>query len=355
MAAALPAWPQAPRCDAATCPPLQLRLEEGFQVSRQRLEQGPQAAAAAQRSTAPGQPIQQAQPQASATAGSPWLAAALALVAGMLLQWRVQGLLRRRRTSVAAAVVPTPAQARASVRASGLARDVPPLQQAAVTGAEPSDEPEEAPSIATQLEAPAADVVPDAAFFVVPAEAVSEAGPSAEASTVVEAEPAATEMLPEPAPLEAATAQPAPASPPEQTPAATSDADHLETVALLRRLSAQRARGLHPEERLVQVFRRIASGRTEAAARSLRELEAFCSGSEEAFPSELMTTRQHIARGRDYDLGKRIDGLRARAQDEASGRRLAVAGAFLRRGRFDAVAEVLDELESDLIGEVEVL
>lgn len=142
---------------------------------------------------------------------------------------------------------------------------------------------------------------------------------------------------------------------PEPSPAAAADTHRLETVALLRRLSAQRARGLHPEERLASVFRRISSGRTDAADRSLRELEAFCSEGDEAFPPELMTTRQHIVRGRGHELGLRIDALRTRAQDEASGRRLAVADAFLRRSRFDAVTDVLDELEADLGREIEIL
>ena len=53
MSAALPAWAGVPRCDAATCPPLQLQLEQGFEVSRQRLEQGLPAAAPACRNQRP--------------------------------------------------------------------------------------------------------------------------------------------------------------------------------------------------------------------------------------------------------------------------------------------------------------
>lgn len=545
-AAALPAWPEAPRCDAQTCPPLQLRLEEGFQISSQRLEQGMPAAVPAPDSTAPGQATQPLPPQLAAEATSPWLIAAFALVAGMLLQGLIQGLLRRRRAAVPGVVAPTPAPMQVSARATGLALELPAAEPAAtlspeplavfadvadepaepVTAAEtlPEPPPAESPVIAeaqselleepqdpvmVELELPpnlaiaetpaalaeaAEPEVPVVAFEALPEPEFPEAGLfapvepevaelSGEATAAIDppleaveaplepteepqdpvvvfeleplptpasAEPpavsaelagepsepvTAAEIPPEPVffiepfpdelpavaevpqdpvvfeleslvtsftadpPEVIAAGEPPPepefpeAAPvatvesgiqdlsgevpaeidfeldfplepeavegaaelPEPAPAAASDTHRLETVALLKRMSAQRARGLHPEARLASVFRRISSGRLEAADKSLRELEAFCSDSEEAFPPELLTTRQHIVRGRDYELANRIDSLRARARDEASGRRLAVAGVFLRRGRFDAVAEVLDELESDLSREVEVL
>lgn len=485
MSAALPAWAEAPRCDTANCPPLQLQLEQGFEVSRQRLEQGLPAIAPA---SAQPQSASEPAPEAAITASlSPWLIGALALAAGMLLQGFLQGLLRRRRMTAAVTVEAAAAEAPIPVRALGLEPDVaeatpaamfitePPLAEArsglleeelqatparfelesldietpepaaAVAQLQPVDLAGEAlpePEI-TEL-APGAMVEPDASerlaeaspslveepqaapvcFELEPLDAETtapiaavaepqlaatpdgEALPEAEVADVMPAEPATLELTGEAwvtaedpmglalepqflavdsdampptealadaldaviaavaeeitaldfpeaaAPAEAVTD---PVGLPEPSPAAAADARHLETVALLRRLSAQRARGLHPEERLASVFRRISSGRTDAADRSLRELEAFCSEDEEAFPPELMTTRQHIVRGRGHELGLRIDALRTRAQDEASGRRLAVAGAFLRRSRFDAVTDVLDELEADLGREIEIL
>lgn len=504
MGAVLPAWPEAPRCDAATCPPLQLRLEEGFDVSRQPVAPAPSAVAPV--AEQPSQTVQSS--PAVAPPLSPWLAGALALAAGMLLQGIIQGLLRRRRmAAVEPAVVAAPIPARASsleldepevapvvalgvdapapeislapavsVEAPSAVLDLaeaqtgrqeeseaapalfelepldaetpaptaevdePPVVTVAseavaepevpetVTAAEaqpaPVEEPQAAPvrfeleMLDAETPAPTAEVdessavaiaseaLPDSevpeiapAALVEPEtpERIGEAwaaidapldfslepqflGVTAEASTPpVAAEAAPLEAVAEAPVVEVAEDEafavaaeeigaidsPVYATSPEAvsaeaaaTPPATAlhgEAQRLETVALLRRLSAQRARGLHPEERLASVFRRISSGRTEAADKSLRELEAFCREGEEDFPPELMTTRQYIVRGRDYELGQRIDSLRARTQDEAAGRRLAVAGAFLQRKRFDAVAEVLDELESDLSQEIEIL
>ena len=511
MGAVLPAWPEAPRCDAATCPPLQLRLEEGFDVSRQPVAPAPSAVAPV--AEQPSQTVQSS--PAVAPPLSPWLAGALALAAGMLLQGIIQGLLRRRRmAAVEPAVVAAPIPARASsleldepevapVVALGVDAPAPEISLAPAVSVEapsavldlaeaqtgrqeeseaapalfelepldaetpaPTAEVDESPAVAIASEAWAEPEVPEVVttveWSVAEAQPVSLEEPQ-DAPVMFELEPLDAEVLaptaevdespavaiasealadsevpeiapaalvepeaperigeawaaidapldftlepqflgvtgeaptppaavePEAAPLEAVaeapvveTAEdeafavvaeetggidsPVYATSPEAvsaeaaaTPPATAlhgEAQRLETVALLRRLSAQRARGLHPEERLASVFRRISSGRTEAADKSLRELEAFCREGEEDFPPELMTTRQYIVRGRDYELGQRIDSLRARTQDEAAGRRLAVASAFLQRKRFDAVAEVLDELESDLSQEIEIL
>ncbi|MDM4769234.1 hypothetical protein [Solimonas sp. SE-A11] len=480
LGAALPAWAEAPRCDAATCPPLQLQLEQGFEVSRQRLEQGLPAAAPV---PAQPQPVTRPLPQSTAAASlSPWMIGVLALAAGMLLQALAQGLLRRRRMAAVVAVETGIVEAPVPVRASRLEPDVGEVKPAVMSITEPplaeartgpvQDETQaiparfdlepldiEAPSpVAIVAESEVADLADEALpepesqeiALVALAEADAAEQPAEASPSVVEEPqaaplcfglepldvetPAPSDVVSEPQltatlddaalaepinpaltgeawvtaedpmglglepqflavgsdamppaealadaldaviaavaeeitaldfPEDATPAEAAPAGAiadavglPEPSPVAAADAHRLETVALLRRLSAQRARGLHPEERLASVFRRISSGRMDAADRSLRELEAFCSEDEEAFPPELMTTRQHIVRGRGHELGQRIDALRLRASDEASGRRLAVAGAFLRRSRFDAVAEVLDELESDLSRELEIL
>jgi len=342
--AAGPAQSQAaPDCEAAACPQLSLRLDENFEVSRRRLEQGADVAVPA--NSEPAQRtrrVQDVHPQAPAAPPSPWRIGMLALVAGMLLQWFLQTLASRRRVRAARPDVSSPSgELIAVVEAPP---GLPAESQAPLSVLqEPLPEVvlDETPPIASPEEAPEREGEPPEALPAVAATTVPVA--EVEIPATMDADPV---TLPELTAVDA-PAQPASAGLPERP--ADDPAHGLETVSLLRRLSAQRARGLHPEARLSAVFRLIAAGQAKRAARALRELEAFCS--EEAFPAELITTHQHIARRRGHRLQTRIDGLRERAHSEASGRRLAVAGAFLKRGRLDAVAEVLDELESDLSGE----